>query len=552
MKKFSSKKYLLLIFVALFLFFPIISLALQLDYPEINIPGIGKITLSLDTPLNALIAYIYYFILTIAGIATFVMLVWGGVRYLTSAGNPTVIGEAKDRIFKALLGLVIILASFLILNTINPELVHFKPLKIEKAGPFSGLLDIFIPDNKIILYDEPDFQIAGKGFLEIGMDNPVSDLKDFNFDDVASSVKLGKNVDHAILCRNTDYQMCGHFGTTDELPKALEGGIAMNNRASSALAARAYDEAPCQGVTLFHDSKREGRSMFFSYTATPTSQYKLSDHEYENVTGRASPNEKVTSFSIQGACKVRFYKNEGCDSNEPWIEFIASGDSDCKEKSDTNNAICTCESDYNCVESLKKYKCSGGPTDGVWRNGHEYEKGGDRDLYPRERLERFEYYFSDLDELPIREAELTLVVLNDGSMVEFSLPLLNKISTCGGPISGTYPSELSVLAEMVRKFHNLFEIGDWEEIGKMLSKDSGLTKYLRDEYFLEYFPELEKPIQRIEIYGAKETSYDLDGEKSFGFRIYYLIYFQDGEYLDFDLAFIKKHGEWKLNTEFFY
>lgn len=132
MKKFFLKKYLLPIILMLFLFLPAISSAseLNLTYPTIDIPGVGKVTLSLGMDLNRLVAWFYYFIVGIAGFAAFIMLVWGGFRWLTSAGNPAAISDAKDRIFSALLGLLIILASYLILKVINPELLmlNLRPL----------------------------------------------------------------------------------------------------------------------------------------------------------------------------------------------------------------------------------------------------------------------------------------------------------------------------------------------------------------------------------------------------------------------------------------
>ncbi|OGZ18976.1 MAG: hypothetical protein A2175_01455 [Candidatus Nealsonbacteria bacterium RBG_13_42_11] len=89
---------------------------LNLTYPSF-------LNLDLNMPLNQLIAQLYYFIIAISGLAVFVMLVWGGFEYLTSTGNPSKIGNAKERITSALLGLLIILASYLILQVINPDLL---------------------------------------------------------------------------------------------------------------------------------------------------------------------------------------------------------------------------------------------------------------------------------------------------------------------------------------------------------------------------------------------------------------------------------------------
>ena len=76
--------------------------------------------------LESIIAWFYAFIVGIAGLAAFVMIVWGGVQWMTSAGDPTKTSDAKDRIKKALLGLLLILASFVILRVINPELTTLR------------------------------------------------------------------------------------------------------------------------------------------------------------------------------------------------------------------------------------------------------------------------------------------------------------------------------------------------------------------------------------------------------------------------------------------
>jgi len=112
------KKVITSVFLISFLLVRAASLALELNYPEF-----GGYQVELGMDLNRLIAWFYYFIVGIAGLAAFVMLVWGGVQWLTSAGNPSKIGDAKDKINSALLGLLIILGSWLILQVINPDLI---------------------------------------------------------------------------------------------------------------------------------------------------------------------------------------------------------------------------------------------------------------------------------------------------------------------------------------------------------------------------------------------------------------------------------------------
>lgn len=115
------KKIFLLFFSILPLLLPTLSLAANIDL-NLNYPSFGGFDLDENQNLNEIIAWFYYFVIAIAGLAVFAMLVWGGVGWLTSAGNPTKTSEAKDRITSAFLGLLIILGSYLVLRLINPEL----------------------------------------------------------------------------------------------------------------------------------------------------------------------------------------------------------------------------------------------------------------------------------------------------------------------------------------------------------------------------------------------------------------------------------------------
>lgn len=74
------------------------------------------------------IGRIYNFAIGIVGLIAAVMMIIGGFQYLTSAGDAGKIGAAKKRITDAIIGLVLMLGSYALLNTINPALLAFKPL----------------------------------------------------------------------------------------------------------------------------------------------------------------------------------------------------------------------------------------------------------------------------------------------------------------------------------------------------------------------------------------------------------------------------------------
>ncbi len=128
MTNFKTLIPLLIILIFLFLAAaPVLALELELTYPSFGNINLNELAENEGGGMiNDLIAWLYYAIITIAGLAAFFMIVTGGFQYLTSAGNPTSMGDAKDRIFNAVLGLILIFTSYLILQVINPDLLLLK------------------------------------------------------------------------------------------------------------------------------------------------------------------------------------------------------------------------------------------------------------------------------------------------------------------------------------------------------------------------------------------------------------------------------------------
>ncbi len=129
MKKFYKKVFVSLILLGL-LGFASNSLALELDWP--NSPRGTKLTD--NSGLKELVQYIYEWAIALGGLAAFIALIRAGFDYLTSAGNSTKMSDARKDINSALLGLVLLLSSFLVLNLINPELTTLKMPTIEPFG----------------------------------------------------------------------------------------------------------------------------------------------------------------------------------------------------------------------------------------------------------------------------------------------------------------------------------------------------------------------------------------------------------------------------------
>lgn len=128
----SYKKIFIVFLLMIFLPLVLVNFSLSAERElEVPIPGLKTTTLP---ALPDYIIAIYNFALMIIGIICFGALLYGGFRYLTSAGKPAAMADAKDQIFSALLGLIILFSSYLILTTINPELVIFIEPGKEPVG----------------------------------------------------------------------------------------------------------------------------------------------------------------------------------------------------------------------------------------------------------------------------------------------------------------------------------------------------------------------------------------------------------------------------------
>jgi len=95
---------------------------LEVDYPEAG----GLQPQTTDIPIPSYVKYIFNVAMAFGGLLAFLVLLSSGVQYFTSTGNSEIMESAKSRIKSAFVGLLILFFSYLILITINPELVSFE------------------------------------------------------------------------------------------------------------------------------------------------------------------------------------------------------------------------------------------------------------------------------------------------------------------------------------------------------------------------------------------------------------------------------------------
>ncbi len=180
----------LAIMIALFWGGAVFSQPLEIQYPQL--PGAQ---LSQKPLLPDFIKYLYTFSVLAAGFLSVGSSVYGGFKYIASAGSPSARNEARAQITGGILGSLVILGGYILLSTINPQLTIFK---IEKP-----LAQIQIPSKTVTTCDclKPITELteqckekcAASNFLEIPVGTLIEKVLDqkrlTEFENIAKQIE---------------------------------------------------------------------------------------------------------------------------------------------------------------------------------------------------------------------------------------------------------------------------------------------------------------------------------------------------------------------------
>lgn len=122
MSIFISKKNIVLFILLLFsvFFFWLSTVNAQGYVPLAPLPGVPA---GQETDLESYLGSIFKIGIGLAGVFAVLMIIISGIQFIGGAASPSAHTEAKERMVNAIMGLILALGSWLILNTINPNLL---------------------------------------------------------------------------------------------------------------------------------------------------------------------------------------------------------------------------------------------------------------------------------------------------------------------------------------------------------------------------------------------------------------------------------------------
>ena len=178
-------------------------LCLQVPFPGSNVV---EQTAQSDTAglLGKYIVTVFQFLVWIAISLSIFMIMVAGFMWLISAGNRSMIGRAKGYITNALYGLIITLLSYVILETINPQLVDLKM-------PAINAVPTLIARGDQCCYETSTFDIkAGISLIEGGTCQDAFKSLGGNWEECTANYK--KYISDAKSCCKCTYSVTAAFG----------------------------------------------------------------------------------------------------------------------------------------------------------------------------------------------------------------------------------------------------------------------------------------------------------------------------------------------------
>ncbi len=200
--KIFSYSFCFVVLVYIFLFLSIPVLAAETTFiPQVKIGeyNVGVGTAITKTSIGDYINAIYKWAVGALIVLAVVMIMVAGFQWMTAGGSGSAITKAKGRITQALIGLLLGIGAYTLLNFINPSLVNLRDIKL---GNVEGV-ETKSPENKMYLYNKKENIVR------------VSE----NECEIVSIVKIGKQGDFFAV-EDKDCGAIGHTVFTINIPGA--------------------------------------------------------------------------------------------------------------------------------------------------------------------------------------------------------------------------------------------------------------------------------------------------------------------------------------------
>lgn len=149
-------------------------------------PTIAGIDINENTTAAQFVVYFFNLAIAAGAFIAGAVLCMAGIEYVSARGEPAKLESARNKIKNTFLGLTILLASFMILNIINPQLTSIKIDQLEKTPETK----VVIPEaSGVYLYDSPDY-VSSENEKPVRVTETMASFSNINFNNKAESIRF--------------------------------------------------------------------------------------------------------------------------------------------------------------------------------------------------------------------------------------------------------------------------------------------------------------------------------------------------------------------------
>jgi len=177
-------------------------------------PAPGGATLSTDS-IDSLFTYVYNFALGLGGLLAFFRLVYAGILWGSEGSGIAQKANAMDVIKNSIFGLLLLLFSWVILNTINPQILNLN-LSVSKTDTtrtktFAGVFDSLVSSNQRQSLDEVLKHISRTYLIQTKPDL-IAAVDDSSLSIFQKNLKLLTGIGQGTSCETADAMSLYHSG----------------------------------------------------------------------------------------------------------------------------------------------------------------------------------------------------------------------------------------------------------------------------------------------------------------------------------------------------
>jgi hypothetical protein len=110
-------------------------IVIQVPIPGVTFPCSNQTGKQCVESFGEYINGFYKYFAGAMGVIAAMMVMWGGIKWLTAGGNSSRVKDAKDTVYSAMIALLLTFGSYILLYSINPEIVKLRLPTVNRVVP---------------------------------------------------------------------------------------------------------------------------------------------------------------------------------------------------------------------------------------------------------------------------------------------------------------------------------------------------------------------------------------------------------------------------------